>query len=215
MRFPAQQVPWVIIVLLTGLVPIGLAQQAPAVKFQTTSDWGTGFVGQITISNTGSAPISAWALEFEFDRTIDTIWDGTLVTRTGNLYTVKSAGWNDSIAPGGSVSFGFTGSPGDIKSGPANFRLGGTAAAPAPSPEGTQITLTQNSRWVNGFSATLNVTNSGPAALSPWVLTFRFDQTIDSMWNGTFTRAGDVYQVSGFGQTASIPAAAAHPPTRS
>jgi hypothetical protein len=186
-----------------------LAQTEPTIKFQTTSDWGTGFVGQITISNPTSQRIAGWVLDFDFDRSIDTVWDGTIVSRSAGHYTVRSAGWNDAIVSGGAVSFGFAGSPGDVKQGPSNYRLSSAPVEPGPSPsqEGAQITLTQSSRWVDGFSATLNIANTGSTALSQWALSFRFDQTIDAMWNGTFIRAGDLYQVAGFGQTASIPAA--------
>ncbi len=210
MRFPALQVCWVSLALLVGCASAGFSQTTPAVKFQATSDWGAGFVGQITVSNPSASPISAWVLEFDFDRAIDTIWDGTLVRRSGNRYTVKSAGWNDVIVPGGSVSVGFTGSPGGVKEGPSNFQLTGEAGPSAPSgpsAEGVQVTLTQSGRWVGGFSATLHVANGGSAALSPWVLSFRFDQAIEAMWNGTFTRDGDVYRIAGFGETASVPAA--------
>lgn len=192
------------------LVPSAVSQTEPAVKFQTTSDWGTGFVGQITISNPTSQRISGWVLDFDFDRAIDTVWDGTIVSRSAGHYTVKSAGWNDAIASGAAVSFGFAGSPGDVKQGPSNFRLSSASVVepgPVPPQESVQITLTQTSRWVDGFSANLNIANTGSAALSSWTLRFRFDQTIDAMWNGTFTRAGDGYEVTGSGQTASIPAA--------
>jgi hypothetical protein len=194
--------------LFAVLVPVAVAQTEPVIKFQTTSDWGAGFVGQITISNPTSQRIAGWVLEFDFDRSIETIWDGTMVGRAGNHYTVKSAGWNDAIVSGGAVSFGFAGSPGDVKEGPSNFRLSNAPPdSGSSSPDGVQITLTQSSRWVDGFSATLNVANAGSVPLSQWVLSFRFDQAINAMWNGTFTRAGDLYQVTGSGQTASIPAA--------
>ncbi len=207
MRFPALQVSWLFFLLLIGVVPVGHSQTAPVVKFQTTSDWGSGFVGQITITNTSANSMSAWVLEFDFDRSIDAIWDGTLVTRAANRYTVKSAGWNDTIVSGGSVTVGFTGSPGELKEGPSNFRLSGAAIAPPASAEGAQITLTQTGRWVGGFSANLSISNTGSSALSPWALSFRFDQAIEAMWNGTFTRDGEIYRIAGFGETAAVPAA--------
>jgi hypothetical protein len=196
------------LLLFSVTASAALGQADPVMKFQATSDWGSGFVGQISISNPSSQAITGWLLEFDFDRSIDTIWDGTLVSHSGDHYKIKSAGWNDSIASGAAVSFGFGGSPGDIKQGPSNFRL--SSAPPettGPSSDGVQITLTQTSRWAGGFSANLNVANAGAAPLSPWVLSFHFEQSIDAMWNGTFTRSGNDYQVTGSGQTASVPAA--------
>ena len=55
--------------------------------FAVTSDWGSGFGGQITITNTQSAAVSNWTLSFNWDRSITQIWDGSIVSQeppTGN-----------------------------------------------------------------------------------------------------------------------------------
>jgi hypothetical protein len=96
--------------------------------FALTSDWGTGFGGQITITNTAATAVSNWTLSFQWDRAITSIWDGTISSHTGNDYVITNAGWNASIPAGGTASFGFNGSPGNVGSDvPVDYALDGTA----------------------------------------------------------------------------------------
>ena len=96
-------------------------------SFEVTSDWGSGFGGQITITNNQSTPINNWQLAFTWDRAITSIWDATSA-RTGNQYLIMNAGWNATIPAGGSVSFGFNGSPGNVGTDvPTNYVLNGDA----------------------------------------------------------------------------------------
>ena len=54
-------------------VCVGLEEMEPRVvlssaTFAVTSDWGTGFGGQITIANTQATAVSNWTLSFNWDR---------------------------------------------------------------------------------------------------------------------------------------------------
>ena len=101
-------------------------------SFEVTSDWGSGFGGQITITNSGTTAISNWTLSFNWDRAITSIWDGTVSSHAGNQYVITNAGYNASIPAGGSVSFGFNGSPGNVGTDvPTNYVLDGTPSARA------------------------------------------------------------------------------------
>ncbi|MBC2869315.1 cellulose binding domain-containing protein [Streptomyces mexicanus] len=125
---------------LAGLVGLSGHAQAAAdaatatATFTKTSDWGTGFGGQWTIKNTGSAAISSWTVEWDFpsDTKVTSAWDAT-VTNSGTHWTAKNVGWNGSIAPGASVSFGFNGSgPGS----PSGCKLNGGSCDGAPTVPG-------------------------------------------------------------------------------
>ncbi|MEU2063851.1 glycoside hydrolase family 18 chitinase [Streptomyces sp. NPDC013455] len=111
---------------LAGLVGLASPAQAAAnatASFTKTSDWGTGFGGQWTIKNTGTSSISSWTVEWDFPTgtKVTSAWDAT-VTNSGDHWTAKNVGWNGTIAPGASVSFGFNGAgPGS----PSNCKLNG------------------------------------------------------------------------------------------
>ena len=57
-----------------------------------TSDWGSGFGGQVTITNNQLTPINNWTLAFTWDRSITSIWDATIGFRSGNPYLITNAG---------------------------------------------------------------------------------------------------------------------------
>ncbi|MDN3260975.1 glycoside hydrolase family 18 chitinase [Streptomyces sp. CSDS2] len=116
---------------------VGLASPAQAAgnataTFTKTSDWGSGFGGQWTVKNTGTSSISSWTVEWDFPSgtKVTSAWDAT-VTNSGDHWTAKNVGWNGTIAPGASVSFGFNGSgPGS----PANCKLNGDSCDGSTQP---------------------------------------------------------------------------------
>ncbi|BCM69500.1 putative secreted chitinase C precursor [Streptomyces sp. EAS-AB2608] len=120
---------------LAGLVGLASPAQAAAnatASFTKTSDWGTGFGGQWTIKNTGTSSISSWTVEWDFPSgtKVTSAWDAT-VTNSGDHWTAKNVGWNGTIAPGASVSFGFNGAG---SGSPANCKLNGDSCDGATVP---------------------------------------------------------------------------------
>jgi len=182
------------------------ASAAPVIEYSTTSDWGSGFNGQITIRNQGGENIPGWTLEFEFDRDITSIWDARIASRTGNKYVIRSAGWNDTIEAGRSLAFGFGGAPGGVTEGPRNMRLTapGSVTPPAESTSAS-LALRLTSRWTDGFSATLTLTNTGPQTLKDWTLTLGIDATLTGFWNGAYRREGSSYIITPAGESSSVP----------
>lgn len=77
--------------------------------YSVGSEWDTGFVGNITITNNSDSPINAWSLSWEYTdgSTVDSVWNATLSDSAP--YTAKNLSWNGNIAKGDSVSFGFSG----------------------------------------------------------------------------------------------------------
>jgi mannan endo-1,4-beta-mannosidase len=72
------------------------------------SQWSTGYVVQpYTVTNTGTSTINGWTVTFVLPagHTLTGSW-GAAVTTSGQTGTAKSLGWNDSLAPGVSTTFG-------------------------------------------------------------------------------------------------------------
>ncbi|MEU5219469.1 glycoside hydrolase family 18 chitinase [Streptomyces sp. NPDC020807] len=107
---------------------VGLATPAEAATSATAtytkgSDWGTGFGASWTVKNTGTTTISSWTVEWDYPSgtRVTSAWDAT-VTNSGDHWTAKNVGWNGTLAPGASVSFGYNGSgPGA----PSNCKING------------------------------------------------------------------------------------------
>ncbi|WP_329040649.1 glycoside hydrolase family 18 chitinase [Streptomyces sp. NBC_00178] len=152
--------------LLPLAAMVGLASPAEAATSATAtyvkkSDWGTGFEGQWTVKNTGTTALSSWTIEWDFPSgtAVGSAWDAT-VTSSGTHWTAKNLGWNGSVAPGASVSFGFngtgSGSPAGCKLNGASCDGGSVPGDNAPSKPGTPTAsnVTDTSAKISWTAAT-------------------------------------------------------------
>jgi chitodextrinase len=96
----------------------------------TTNDWGSGFSGTVTITNTGTTAVNGWTLAFSFGagQRISQAWSAT-VTQSGTAVTATNLSYNGTLAPGASTSFGFNGSHTGSNPRPTSFTLNGAACA--------------------------------------------------------------------------------------
>ncbi|KAB8145973.1 glycoside hydrolase [Chloroflexia bacterium SDU3-3] len=97
------------------------------------NQWNTGFTANVTIKNTGSSTVSGWTLAWTFPNSqqVTNAWNTTL-TQSGASVTAKDAGWNGTIAPGGTSNFGFQANYSGSNATPSNFTLNGAACSVAP-----------------------------------------------------------------------------------
>lgn len=113
------------------LVITGNASPPPAtcaVSYANSSAWSTGFVAQVTVTNTGSSTtVNGWSLVFSYpgDQRVVTAWNAT-VQQSGAVVTAVNAAWDATIAPGNSVSFGVYGSRQTSDAAPTTFTLNGS-----------------------------------------------------------------------------------------
>jgi cellulose 1,4-beta-cellobiosidase len=99
---------------------------ACSVDYDDSNDWGSGFLGNVTITNNGSSPVNGWMLQFDFpgNQQITNLWNG-IYSQSGTAVTVNSAGWNSTISANGSISFGFQAAYSGGNQPPATFMLNG------------------------------------------------------------------------------------------
>lgn len=106
----------------------GIKDIRAEVDFTIQNDWNSGFTGEAEITNLADYPINSWELEFKIEQEISSFWNAELIKREGNHYTVRHSGWNQSIPIGGSVKFGFSAIPGNLKSiSPSQLKLNGVS----------------------------------------------------------------------------------------
>ena len=96
-------------------------------RFADVNDWGTGFTGHLTLTNTGTSPIIGWTLSFDFVGSISSIWNASIVSQSAITTCIENASYNARHWPGQSVTIGFNASPGQPASGPTNYVLNGVA----------------------------------------------------------------------------------------
>ncbi|HCS63824.1 MAG TPA: carbohydrate-binding protein [Cellvibrio sp.] len=87
-------------------------QAFAACQYTVTGQWSNGFTGSVKITNDTATATNGWSLSWQYtgDNRISGSYD---VSMSGtNPYTAKNAGWNGTIQPNQSVTFGFQGSKG-------------------------------------------------------------------------------------------------------
>ena len=133
--------------------------------------WDGGLTAKLTITNTGTVPLTNWSLSFESDVLISGAPWGLTFTVTRLVdghygYTLKGSDWGAAVAAGGSVSVGFTATrPAGAASGavqasdlfvtqPAMGATQSTSpiATPTPSPSPTPTPISTPTGEVNPSS---------------------------------------------------------------
>nr|WP_309055555.1 glycoside hydrolase family 18 chitinase [Streptomyces sp.] len=95
---------------MVGLATPAEAATSATATYTKTQDWGSGFGASWTIKNTGTTTLTSWTVEWDYPTgtSVTSAWDAT-VTNSGNHWTAKNVGWNGTLAPGASISFGYNG----------------------------------------------------------------------------------------------------------
>ncbi|PJE25299.1 MAG: hypothetical protein CK431_01560 [Mycobacterium sp.] len=112
-------------------------------SYATTSQWNSGFVANYTITNTGTAPLTNWQLQFNLPagESVANLWNGH-VTQSGTQYTVTPQSYNATIAPGNSVTVGFQGAQSGAYAPPTNVTIGGQPVIGGQTPPVTTPPVT-------------------------------------------------------------------------
>ncbi|MEU3722315.1 glycoside hydrolase family 18 chitinase [Streptomyces sp. NPDC031705] len=146
---------------LVGLAGPAQAAASATATFTKVSDWGSGFEGKWTVKNTGTTTLSSWTVEWDYPAgtRVTSAWDAT-VTSSGNHWTAKNVGWNGTLSPGATVSFGFngtgSGAPAGCKVNGGSCEGGTTPADNPPSAPGTPTAtgVTENALTLSWAAAT-------------------------------------------------------------
>jgi hypothetical protein len=95
-----------------------------------TNVWSGGFTADVTVTNTGSAPVDPWKLAFTLPsgQRITNAWNAGVTPSTGAV-TATPLAHNARIAPGSGQTFGFQGTYSGSFSRPAGFSHNGTACS--------------------------------------------------------------------------------------
>lgn len=115
----------IVAILGLAITPVASAATARA-TLSVTSTWQTGFIARFTITNSSTAPLTDWKLEFDLPagESVLHTWNST-VARSGTHYVLSPANWNRIIAPGGSATGGLRGGLTGSYSPPSSCLLNG------------------------------------------------------------------------------------------
>ncbi|MFF5563161.1 cellulose binding domain-containing protein [Streptomyces sp. NPDC012623] len=88
--------------------PSGPGNTACDASIRTVSSWQGGYQAEVTVRNTGPAPLNGWAVRLTVPagEEITQVWNGALTTGSGGV-SVGALSWNGTLAAGASTTFGF------------------------------------------------------------------------------------------------------------
>jgi len=173
------------------------------VYFKITSSWEGAFIANVTLTNTGNKLIENWALGFTMPYKINDIWDSTVKSYENGIYTIKNIGYNQDIAPGQSVTFGFRAECREEISLPKSFDL--LCQEVEVSKEQVEISSDISGDWVQGFQGNIRIKNISDSVIEDWKLYFDFDYNIDEFWTASIIkREGSHYYIKNAGYNSNI-----------
>lgn len=168
------------------------------VSYTIVNSWSGGFQAGISISNTGTAAINSWTLQWNFtgNQQISNLWGGNVGSPGPNV-TVTNANYDGNIPAGGTVSgIGFVANSTGINAVPAAFALNGNlcganGSGPPSAPTGLTATA-GNQQIMLSWTASLTATrynvkratvSGGPFTMVNTATTTSFTDT--GLTNGT------------------------------
>ena len=98
------------------------------VTYTIVNDWGNGATVNVTIKNNGLTAINGWTLAWTFpgSQVISNLWNGSY-TQSGTMVSVTNLSYNETIAAGGTVNFGFNLNYSGANTKPTSFTLNGAS----------------------------------------------------------------------------------------
>lgn len=124
-----------IMACLTGAYFYASFANAAICKHEITSQWDTGFVANISITNDQDNVIEGWNVNWEYeDATIASSWGAQLNDDSGTLYSASDLGWNQYIYPDQTIEFGVHVNKDITSSAESNVTIKGNICTPSPSP---------------------------------------------------------------------------------
>ncbi|MFC0528659.1 cellulose binding domain-containing protein [Phytohabitans kaempferiae] len=162
MRLSAVPLPRIAAIAAAVIVALGTITVLPApahaatAAFVKESQWSTGYVGKLTVTNDSAATITSWQVTFDLPAgtTLGSYWNARM-TRDGSRFVFANLPWNGTLAAGAATSFGWVASGGGE---PQGCTVNGSPCSGAPpAPDVTPPSTPTNVR-LGGSGGTVTIT---------------------------------------------------------
>lgn len=136
------------------------------VDWRITQDWGSGFQGAVTITNSTGRAIDPWSVTVPYGNTISSAWDA-MVTSVDAGYRITGPTWNTALPAGGSLTFGFIGQSRGSALVPSSCSIPSGACTVVGAPAGGSGTPTATPTPTASPTATSDATPTPSATVAP------------------------------------------------
>jgi hypothetical protein len=221
---------WAVAASLLCLAISARAASPVTFLFKKQSDWGQGFVGEVTLTNRSADDVKDWRVRFTLPQNIQGLWGAKILKHDGDTYILEPEDWARQIRPNGKVVFGFQAAPGGGE-GPQKVLFQPLIAGEAPKNDvqQTQAGITEKpiyagspnisaaagkadvqfhilSDWGSGYQAEVAIRNTGAEPIPNWSLRFALPGRITGMWNARIASiSGDTYVITAASYNQTIP----------
>lgn len=172
---------------------VKLKEEGFTVEFRAESTWEGYCSFHVTLTNTGIVTMKNWSLNYVQAGEITQIWSAEPGTQGGNSHTIENAGWNESIAPGEAVGFGYILQGQEIAF-PTEVTYAGAyeeaienvlrqGAVTYIEKDGFTVEFKAESVWENHCTVNVILTNTGTTAMEEWSLSYAQKGRISQIWN--------------------------------
>lgn len=146
--------------LFASIVLASSAYSDVSCTISNSSIWSSGYQLDVSVTNSGDIPISNWSVSLAFDEpaNVTNSWNATLTGTT--TLTASDAGWNGSLSPGQSTSFGFQGAHYGSFAPPVCTGLGTDSSSSSSSSSSSTSTSSTSSTSSGGPTVERSVTTS-------------------------------------------------------
>lgn len=163
------------------------------VEYVVQNSWKENCNVCIKITNTSETTIENWKLVWESEDVLSNVYNAD-ITCENNMYTAKNIGYNQDIAAGETLEFGFDVCYGDSLDIPTGFAMPDKAQTVIT--EGYMVESVVTNVWDSGYTGEIRLTNTGNTVFEDWHLTLQSEDKITNIWIGTLTDLGNgMYEI--------------------
>lgn len=157
------------------------------VEYSVLNEWDNGQSIEVKVTNTGNESILNWALKCDVEGKISNLWNASVYDNQGEDYIIKNNGWNYEIAPGQTITFGYTLTDNEFEA-PDNFEL---CSKRVEMTDGYETALNIIEQWDTGFNAELVITNISDEPIEAWTYSFDSNFIIENLWDARILESTD------------------------
>ncbi len=192
--------------ILSGADILSVLNATSEYEISTSIDsrWESGYTGTVTLKNIGDKNIDNWYLKLTHQDKITSIWNASIVENDNGELLIKNAKWNQDIAPGNTVIFGYQAQYEDEIHEPEKFELCVQWKEADKEIYETDYVVTSNWEEIYMQSA-FTIKNTGESVIEDWTISFAYAGEITEIWNAEIlSRQSGCYIIKNAGHNQNI-----------
>ncbi|MBO6242381.1 MAG: cellulose binding domain-containing protein [Butyrivibrio sp.] len=173
------------------------------INSEVVTSWNDQVQLNVTVTNSSDAVVKNWKIAFDFDGTIDQIWNAEVVSSENGSYVISHPSWKTDLAAGESYTFGLIATK-TSENVPEVSETSLVSKEESVDMENVNVSLTKQ-EWSYGYNGEIKIENNTDSSLDGWTIEFDFADEITNIWNANIiSHEGNHYVIENAGHNGSI-----------